>query len=583
MFYEEDILDPTYRKKVIQEITSPENVNRKNEYLKRYEVYKDMTKKWVQQALINEGLKPATVAQMMNRGSNISICKKIVNKKARVYQIPAERQVLDNEQETAQIEQIVDLLNFDEKMKKADRYRELHRNSMLLYVPKLDQLSQDDSEKFKIIMRVLAPWQYDVIEDSGDREKMRCLILSDFVERGREHLQPESEYSAGVHGEKIYKQTTNNEDDKIADDPEDAGMNGKREFVWWSSKYHFTTDSNGAILTDKSPEDLSNPIECIPGVNNAQDQDGQFWAQGGDDLVDGSVLINKLLTDMFFVQYLQGYGQPVITGKNVKNERFHFGPNNAIIIDYDPSAEEPEPKIDFISASPDIPGWLAGIEAYLAMLLTTNNLSPANVSSKLDAQNFASGIAMLIEQSEVTEDITDKQGHYLDVEMQSWDIIGRWSRIYDVTGEFNDDWYDIGLPEDTMVNVKYHDPKPKVTEGEKLENLKKRYELGINEKVDLIMIDNPDMTRDEAEQKLLKIMAERVQNFTSAVQGAISDNQNDDVAGGDKLDDISEDDKKSIVAEASGGKKHSEIAKQFNIKTQKVTGIVREVQNDGDV
>ena len=40
---EDQILDPEFRAKVIKEITATENVTRKKEHLKRYEVYKDQT------------------------------------------------------------------------------------------------------------------------------------------------------------------------------------------------------------------------------------------------------------------------------------------------------------------------------------------------------------------------------------------------------------------------------------------------------------------------------------------------------------------------------------------------------------
>ena len=70
-------------------------------------------------------------------------------------------------------------------------------------------------------------------------------------------------------------------------------------------------------------------------------------------------------------------------------------------------------------------------------------------------------------------------------------------------------------PDDLEIAVKFSEAKPAVTEAERLENIKRRKDLGINEQVDLIMLDNPDMTREEAEDKLKKILAEKLQRSSA--------------------------------------------------------------------
>jgi hypothetical protein len=48
-----------------------------------------------------------------------------------------------------------------------------------------------------------------------------------------------------------------------------------------------------------------------------------------------------------------------------------------------------------------------------------------------------------------------------------------------------------------------------MSEGENLDNIQKRKDLGINTMVELLMIDKPNMTEAEAEKKLLKIIEEK--------------------------------------------------------------------------
>ena len=70
-----------------------------------------------------------------------------------------------------------------------------------------------------------------------------------------------------------------------------------------------------------------------------------------------------------------------------------------------------------------------------------------------------------------------------------------------------------------------------LTEKEKLENLKARKELGINEMIDLIMIDNPDMDANQAREKLLRISEENLQRLNSAFAGSMTEEETNDDQG----------------------------------------------------
>lgn len=520
IYSEDQILDPVFRKQVLKEIEDTENQARKAEYLKRYECYKDQTNKYVTQGLVAEGLKPETIAQMSNRGGNISICRKVVNKLARTYSGGVQR-LADPEIAQEAVDDLSRLLSFDQRMKKGDRYRELQRNSMLMIAPELDSHeSTPEVPRFKLKFSVLAPWQYDVLEDCHDREVPKVVIISNYNDGT--YAASASETKAGVHGDTAqFKAYTNKRDDLIADAPQDAGLGSPKEYIWWSQTYHFTTNEKGEVISGKSPEDLYNPIGLLPLANNADEQDGQFWARGGNDLIEGSILINKLITDMNFIAYLQGYGQIVITGQNVTKMRFQVGPNNALMMEYDPSKEEPKPEVDIISAQPPIEAWMKMVEQYVALLLTTNNLAPSNVSGTLSANTFPSGIAMLVEQSEATDDISDKQAEYKVIERHLWEVVKRWQNLYYTAGLLSEEFAEVGpLPEDLDISLKFHESKAVVTEADKLANLEKRKDLGINEMVELIMIDNPDMTREEAEEKLKRIQGEKLKAFDRTVYSA---------------------------------------------------------------
>jgi hypothetical protein len=482
------------------------------EHLKRYEIYKDKMKKYVVEKLQNDGLKPKTLAQMSNRASNINIAKKIVGKLARTYAGGVSRST-GEDTSTEQVSAIAQILEIDQKMKKADRYLELANNCIVLTLPEANESeSAGDSVFYNLKTKVMLPWQYDVIEDAGDREQMRVLILSDFHDTSYSH-------SDGT-------------DQTIAD--ADSYMTGNtKQYIWWSDKHHFTTDGEGRIIQELSPEESENPIYKLPGTKVAAEQDGKFWAEGGEDLIEGSILVNTIITDLLSIAFIQGWGQIVITGKNIKSNP-EGGPHNALVLEYDPDADEPKPDFQVVSANPPIESWLKIVEQYVALLLTTNDLSPSTVSMKLDVSNMASGIAMIVEMAEATNNIEDKQKEFSDAERSHWEVIKRWHNYYYDKKLLSADFAGLGRIDDqAVVSVKFNDLKPIITEKEKLEIIEKRRALGLNTEAEIIMRDNPGMSSEEAEEKLLKIREEQTESIHRAFAGSLDEsiNQSSDSEG----------------------------------------------------
>lgn len=527
---EDQILDFSVRSRILNEIKSPENINRRNESYKRYRIYKDQIIEYVMKKLENEGLKQSTLALMRNRCSNISICKKIINKLARAYLGGVTRIVEDSLETTEQINKITKILDFDQKQKKLDRYSELNKNTMAYICPVINSFeSKNGLNKYDIKLKALSSWQYDVIEDYSNPENAQIVILSDFFEMNYSPVMSATESESSRHVVSRSFLGTNKKDDVIADAPSDSGMGCKRTFIWWSDKYHFTTDEQGNIIDELSPsydddQKYLNPINMLPFVNVAKDQDGYFWAEGGEDISEGSILINTLITDMFSIAYMQGYGQLVVTGKNLP-ERLTMGPHSAMLFDYDTNQNEPKPEVTVVSANPPLDLWMKSIEQYVALLLSTNDLSPGSISTKLDATNFPSGIAMLVEMSDAHNNIEDKQEQFKDIERKEFEIIKRWQNLYYDLKSLSSKFEEIGkMPENFNLIIKFNRLRQTVSEKEKLENMKIRHELGISSKLDLIMMDNSDLTLDQAKDKLKEIEMDMNNNLKRLEQDDNEDN-----------------------------------------------------------
>lgn len=525
---ESQLLNEAFRKEVLKEIVNGrENLERKAQALRRHEIFRDQNKKWVMEAIKKEGFKPETVEQMRNRATNINVCGKIVKKLAQTYIGGVDRSVgepvtakdektgkqikLPNPDQKS-IEALVDELDFNTHMKTCDQYRQLQRNALIGCIPIKDTRATREARgvpKYCLTMKVLSPWQYDVIEDPNDREELAVVILTDFPERIDFANDSRTDLESGAQGMRtsgtVRSGPGDGIDQIIADSPEDQNSD-KRTFIWWSDSFHFTTDINGRIIGAASPADILNPIRRLPWVNIATGQDGSFWAQGGDDVVETSLLINKKLTDVNFISFVQGWGQMVIAAMDIP-KKLVGGPDNAFVFEKKDPTETVQ--VEYASSNPPIEAWLETVRMILALVLSTNDLSPRNIAAKLDATTAPSGIALMIENSEVMADMKDVQELFRDKEPEVWEIIRDWHTMFATNNWLEKDQQDIPTFKDADVNLKFLQMKTPISEKDKLEEMKLRKDLGIATLVDLLRQDNPDLTEEEAQTKAEELMAEK--------------------------------------------------------------------------
>ncbi len=498
---EAELLDQATRKQIIDEIKGKENQERKNQAYRRYLCYKDHTKDFVVEQLLRQ-FDYTTVQEMTYAIANVSFLRKVVDKLARVYSAGVQREITGDDKATENLSKLEKNLEFNASIKKTNKFLKLQKN-IAVYVKPCPYTEEDGSEKYKLKVEPLNPYLYDVVEDYNDRTRPMAYILSDFTYKSANNLTVTTQQQATHNYSEVKTGNNDGVDQKIADDPSDA----KTEcIIWWSKNYHFTTDQEGRIT---SPE-IDNPIKEKPFVNFAIDQDGQFWAQGGDDLVDGSILINSVMTHNQHVAITQGYGQFWMRGKNLP-KNIKVGVNKVISMEY--LKDEPTPEIGYASANPQIDSLRALVESYVALLLTTNNLSTSSVGASLSGNTSApSGVAMLIDKAESMEDVNDQRQIFVDKEPEIWDIVNKWLAIYG--DNLDEDFKGLSLPEnfEEKFTIKFHDAPVIMSEKEKLENLKMRKELGLDTMLDLIMKDNPQLSKDEAEKKLQEVLAEKIKN-----------------------------------------------------------------------
>jgi hypothetical protein len=514
---EDQILDEGVRKKILEEMNGPENRRRKDESYKRYLCYKDFTYLYVIRKLLLQ-FDRDTVGEMQYALSNLALVKKIIDKLARVYSYGVDRSAEDDEATSEAIEFVEKHLDVNTLFKKTNRFLKLEKNCMQYIIP-TESTNPAFPGRKRISARVLLPHFYDVVEHHENREVPMALILSDYKPYDQGDYSPNAAFAGRPYGGATPARQGDGVDQVIADTPADQQM---QRIVWWTNKYHFTTDGTGRIVS----QDFINPIGKLPFVNYAIDQDNAFWAIGGGDLTDGSILVNALITHLNHIAVTQGYGQIVMKGKNLPRS-MRVGPNKAIILEYEKD-NDPVPEFSFESANPPIDQVQKLIEMYVAMLLTTNNLSTAGVASNLNGgSQFPSGIAMMIDKAESMEDIKDQQQVFVDNEPKFWNIVASWHLVLKNTNELDEDFAKVSFAKDFELKLKFKNPTAIETEKERLDNLKLKKELGLISALDMIKDEYPEFTDEQAQMKLKEILEEKLQKV--AAFGVPTNESNQDV------------------------------------------------------
>lgn len=526
---EDDILDPAIRKQIIQEIEAGENQSRKDEAYKRHEVWKDGTKRYVIENLL-KFLHKKTVAKMEYALSNISVVRKIVGKLARVYAHGVDRS-FEGEQDTKKLEKLSKKLKANNQKKTLNRYLKLQRNTVLYIKPVAFQDAQGNT-KWRPSWIPMAPYLYDVVEENNDRTKPMVYILSNYERKTASSSQVAADDGTSVphrpNGVSLFP--GNRKDELIADNKEDEGAGSKKQYIWWTDKYHFTTigntvvdpntgDALAAQEGDALAKEAPNPIEIKPFIDLHIDQEGHYWAEGGSDLVDGGILINSLLTNMHHIGVSQGYGQLVLTGPNIP-QTIELGPDTSLNL-HQTSEDEPAPTAAYITASPPLEGLAKQVEMYLALLLTTNDLSTSGVSASLQGGVLApSGIALALDKAESLEDVKDQRDIFMESEVLAWKVTAKWLQHWAQENELDEEYKDLLIPIDKEPTIEFRDAQIIMSDTEKVTSLKARKDLGLNTMLELIQKDR-GITEDEARKVLKEILKEKIQRQMEAMSNGL--------------------------------------------------------------
>lgn len=472
---ENEVMDLAFRKGAINFFKK--DVDRVEQSRVRQDIFNDKTRKYVISAMVEESGDKTIRKDIENRASNISFAKKIIKKKAMIYKDGA-RRIASMPDKQDVVDLATDLLNINMVQKKTNRYSELHKNAIVGCLP----FKNEVTSKYYLKARTLAPHEYFPIVDSVDNEKLRGVVIPYQITVNK---MVSGEASRGKR---------NGDNDEVMGRTVEA-----TQYIWWLSNYHFTTDAKGEIIEGLQDANFSNPIGKLPFADFSQIKDGTFIVEGGNDLIESSLLLNVLLTDMYYITKYQGMGLGYLFGKGVP-KNLKVGPSSFISLEVEEN--DPTPQIGFATSNPPIDAHIRQVEQQLAMLLSTNGVDAGTIAGTLTAQNI-SGVSKIVDKADLTDDIEDQKEIYRDNEPILYDIIFSWVKIFGkekLDAKFADLYFD-GVDK-LEVTTTFNQAAAYSTEEERLRIIEKRLELGLDSLEDALRRDNSEISKEDILKKL---------------------------------------------------------------------------------
>lgn len=468
-------LDIESVKTIIEQIEGSENQQRKKDAWKSYEIKNGLLNKYVKgrlKEMFPDTYQNYTVA-------DYSLLKKIVEKKAQAYK-EAPIRSLENESDREEYYKILKDYKFNFAMSEIDALYNEHKYCALAVFPKTD----DETGLLGFNFVPLAPYEYDVIK-SNDGE-VEAVILS----------YPSTEITGSGDGI-----------NQLIAEPTNADEGLKRKYVFWTEKEHRVFEVSGSGDNKKMWESLIegnengiNPFGMIPVIHFPEAFTPNYPISS--PLPNQTVEINAL-----FSIYLQSgsmqVGQLVLKFPNDQQiTTVHQGIFSGMKLPQSKNPDDPKTEAEYISPSPDLAGHKDSIITFMSMILDEQGINGNQVVNP--SESFSSGVDRLLASADVQAIIEANQNKYMDIEHEVYELVKKMSDIY-------------GGHKYTSENlvVKYQKPKMMISDSEKLENLKKKKELGIFADWELLIDYNPNLSEQEAKDKLQQMRTEKVSNVNS--------------------------------------------------------------------
>lgn len=479
-----NVNEPNVAQRLIREIESNQFIERRKAEYKSYKVCEGGQKEYVVERLIK--LFPESYANM--RISDISISNKVISKLSKAYK---EKPIRMFGNQTEELDELFKASNFDSVMSEFDRDFNRQRYG-LLWVNQIDGETSFHSLKgFE-----------SFVKRNQSTGELECVVLN----------YPDTDITTTTGTTVVSSDYTEQE---LAESQDDSSAE-KKIYIMWSKDYHAIWTARGdgenKYIEKKEIEGNSNginPLGVLPFIYRSKNS--SYDLPFVNQLTDQSILYNVLNSDRLTATALQGYGQMVVKlPEDMSIETMHSGMTTALHLPIIQGADA-QADASYINPNPDLKGMQDTINDYGREILDEHGIQVQTAGNN----QFSSGLERLIANADVSDKISENRVVYAQMEQEAVKIL----QAYGVLAETQDELKTI-----------FQKSKVLISDGEILENIKKRMDMGLITRGEALQIIDPNLSDDDAQAKLDKISEERQNNintFMGSVNGQESDEENE--------------------------------------------------------
>ena len=475
-----DLTDRGLISRIISEIRGSENTDRKVQAWEAYQIASGNVLPYVLRevtARLPQSVKSMTI-------SDIAVSGKVTNKIARAYKEGPIRK-LQNDEQTKSLNELYDDMGANRSFTQYDTIRTLHRYA-LMWVNHYPETG--------LVLQALNPFEFDVLRDS-DTGILKMVILQ----------YPDSTITNQTP-ERVDRPRSDSVNQAISNFQDDSAAS-TRTYVFWTKDQHVIVrakfSNSGKVKGDPISIDYV-PIESNPfNINPLGVLPFVYSDVGGNQtdfpiinpITSQTVTYNVMKSDVLSAATLQGYGIRTISGTAeilANTQVMHEGLTtySSLVQPDEPGA--PETKLDFINPGPDLQGQMEVYNSYLREVLSQAGIEGTTGMRDGSQEGFNSGFERVIANADTQEIIQSNQNDYAQVEKDVFDIIKVWEDVV---------LKEIKFSADSELEIHYPRPQVLISDAETLSNIEKRLDMGLIDKAEALMLLNPNLTREQAEDK----------------------------------------------------------------------------------
>lgn len=486
-----DLLDKEVILQILSETSKSEDKDRRRQSFNAYQVYSGNQKVYVQRSLARTRPKSWESYTI----SNISVSKMITDKRAQAYNEIPIRTVDGGDAKTEALGAIYEEAKADRELQFHDIVFNLNKYALMwVNYRELEQ-------RFQFIC--LHPYEFVLVRDKDTGE---VLIV------GLNY--PSTEITQNARGQGV-EATVNSGDgiaDLIAESQTDSAAQGET-WVFWSKDQHVkirTTSVkeivNGTVELKKSIEYVEipnnakniNPLGVLPFVLTTLDTAVDYPTV--NPITEQSITFNVQQSETLTAKNIHGSGIQVFKYPEKMQGRFNqmsHGQTQAIQLPQSSKEGDPPTDFEYKTSGAQLSPMLESDMNYLKQILQEHEIEGVNMD--LGESNAISGISKAISGSSVQRVIQRHQQIYAQLEAEMFEVIKAWDR-FNGTNMFS---------EEDQLQVVFTKPKVLVSDRETLENIEKQLDLGLIEEWEKFIKMDPNLSEQEAKEKLERIEASR--------------------------------------------------------------------------